>query len=112
MVVRNIGIEVKPPRAGCNDTLCPFHGKVSVRGRIFNGTVSTAKAPRTVSVERDYLHYHPKYNRYERRRSKLLAHNPPCIAAVAGDKVTIAECRPMSKEVNFVIVERMGGSTE
>ena len=112
MVVRNIGLEVKSPKAGCSDLLCPFHGKLSIRGRIFNGTVSSSKAPRTVSIERDYLHYHQKYNRYERRRGKILAHNPPCIAAVNGDKVTIAECRPVSKEVNFVIVEKVGGSKE
>jgi small subunit ribosomal protein S17 len=41
----------------------------------------------------------------------MLAHNPPCIAAVTGDKVTIAECRPLSKEVNFVVVEKVGGSS-
>jgi len=28
---------------------------------------------------------------------------------VAGDKVTIAECRPVSKEVSFVVVEKTGG---
>jgi len=108
MVVRNIGLDVKPPKAGCNDLLCPFHGKVAVRGRIFEGTVASSRTPKTVSVERDYLHYHTKYNRYERRRSRMLAHNPPCIAAATGDKVTIAECRPLSKEVNFVVVEKLG----
>ena len=40
----------------------------------------------------------------------MLAHNPPCIGAVGGDRVTIAECRPISKEVNFVVVEREGGA--
>ena len=111
MVVRNIGLDAKPPKAGCNDLLCPYHGKVSVRGRIFEGIVASSKTPRTVSIERDYLHYYPKYSRYERRRGKILAHNPPCIAAVEGDKVTIAECRPLSKEVNFVVVEKTGGAS-
>jgi small subunit ribosomal protein S17 len=106
MVVRNIGLDVKPPKAGCNDTFCPFHGSISVRGRVFEGTVATSKSPKTVSVERAYLHYYPKYSRYERRRSKTLAHNPPCIAAATGDWVTIAECRPLSKEVSFVVIDR------
>jgi small subunit ribosomal protein S17 len=108
MVVRNIGLDVKPPKTGCNDPICPFHGNISLRGRVFEGTVSTSKSPKTVSVERAYLHYYPKYSRYERRRSKTLAHNPPCIAAASGDRVTIAECRPLSKEVTFVVIDRKG----
>ena len=77
---------------------------------MFEGTVEASRSPKTVSIERAYLHYHLKYNRYERRTSRTLAHNPPCIAATAGDKVTIAECRPVSKEVNFVVVEKTGGA--
>src|SRR5438128_1078840 len=78
------------------------------RERVYEGTVSTSKSQKTVSVERAYLHYYPKYSRYERRRSKTLAHNPPCIAATTGDRVTIAECRPLSKEVSFVVIDRKG----
>src|SRR6058998_1076313 len=109
MVVRDIGLNVKPPKTSCNDPVCPFHGSLGVRGRVFEGTVEASRSPKTVSVERAYLHFHTKYNRYERRRSRTLAHNPPCIAAAAGDKVTIAECRPLSKEVAFVVVEKTGG---
>ena len=108
MVVRNIGLDVKPPKSGCNDPVCPFHGALGVRGRVFEGTVAASRSPKTVSVERAFLHYDTKYNRYERRRSRTLAHNPPCIAAAEGDKVTIAECRPLSKEVAFVVVEKTG----
>ena len=104
--MKNIGLEVKAPQASCNDVLCPFHGKLPVRGRVFHGIVSGSRSPRTVAVERAYLHYHPKYNRYERRTSRTLAHNPSCISAVDGDKITIAECRPISKEVCFVVVEK------
>jgi small subunit ribosomal protein S17 len=75
---------------------------------VFEGTVAGSRSPKTVSVERAYLHYYTKYSRYERRRSKTLAHNPPCISAAEGDKVTIAECRPLSKEVTFVVVEKSG----
>src|SRR5206468_2971246 len=75
MVVRNTGLDVKPPKTGCNDPLCPFHGHLSVRGRVFQGTVAGSRSPKTVSVERAYLHYYTKYSRYERRRGKTLAHN-------------------------------------
>ena len=65
------------------------------------------KMHKTVIVERNYLHFIPKYERYERRRSRISAHSPPCIDAKRGDKVKIAECRPLSKTKHFVIIERV-----
>jgi small subunit ribosomal protein S17 len=103
--IRNIGIEAKPPEKVCSDKKCPWHGSVSIRGKILEGIVVSAKAPKTAIVERDYLHYIPKYERYERRRSRIAAHNPDCIAAKEGDKVKIAECRKLSKTKAWVIVE-------
>ena len=38
--------------------------------------------------------------------SRITAHNPPCLDAQRGDKVKIAECRPLSKTKNFVVVEK------
>jgi len=40
--------------------------------------------------------------------SRITAHNPPCIAARRGEKVKIAECRPLSKTKSFVVVEKEG----
>lgn len=106
--MRDIGLDVKPPRKSCDDELCPFHGTLPVRGKVLDGLVVSSKMARTVTVERDYLHYIKKYLRYEKRRSRIMAHNPPCIEARDGDKVRIAECRPVSKEVAFVVVEVAG----
>jgi len=46
-----------------------------------------------------------KYERFEKRRSKIHAHSPPCLEAKAGDHVRIAECRPLSKTKSYVVVE-------
>ncbi len=62
----------------------------------------------TRTVVRSYLHYIKKYIRYEKRRVKKLAHNPPCIETKVGDIVKIAECKPISKNVSFVIIEKIG----
>jgi small subunit ribosomal protein S17 len=51
------------------------------------------------------MHYVRKYKRYEKRSSKIHAHNSPCIQAKVGDMVKIAECRPLSKSTTFVVVE-------
>lgn len=100
-------LTLKKPKKTCSDRNCPFHGELSVRGRVLEGTVVSAKMDKTVVVRRDYIHYVPKFMRYERRRSRIPSHNPPCINVKEGDHVRIAECRPISKTVSFVVVEKL-----
>lgn len=104
--MRDIGINVRAPEKECGDKNCPFHGKLSVRGQIFRGRVVKAYEKSAV-IERELIRYVPKYERYLKKRSKMHAHNPPCIDAKPGDVVTIAECRPISKTKSFVIVEKV-----
>lgn len=106
-MVRNIGINVKPPENTCDDEYCPFHGHLSIRGQIHEGVVVSTKMYRTVVVRKDYSYYVKTYDRYERRQSKFHAHLPPCIDVKDGDKVRIAECRPLSKTVSFVVIENL-----
>jgi len=105
----DIGIGAKAPKKSCDDRNCPFHGELSVRRKFLDGKVVSAKMMKTVTVERDYLHYLAKYTRYEKRRSRILAHSPPCLEVHEGDRVKVAECRPISKEVSFVVVEKLAG---
>ena len=72
------------------------------------GIVISAKMDKTVVVRRDYLEHVTKFKRYERRHSHIPAHNPPCINIKEGNRVKIAECRPLSKTVSFVVVEKVG----
>ncbi len=102
---RDIGLEIDPPSDVCDDPYCPFHGTLPVRGAVIDGVVRTAKMRSTVVVERERRVYVRKYERYKRVTHKYSAHSPPCLAAKEGDKVTIAECRPLSKTVNFVVVK-------
>lgn len=100
-------LSLRKPKGTCSDPECPFHGSLSVRGRVLNGLVISAKMDKTAIIRRDHLQYMPKFKRYERRHSHIPAHNPPCINAKEGDRVSIAECRPISKTVSFVIVEKL-----
>nr|AJS12229.1 30S ribosomal protein S17P [uncultured archaeon] len=104
---RNIGVEAKPPGKTCDNDKCPWHGKLGIRGRLFKGRVATAKALNTAIVEWNYYHFSPKYERYERRHSRVAAFNPACIAAAEGEIVVIAECRPLSKSKRFVVIEKI-----
>ncbi len=102
-----VTLSLKKPRKTCNDSDCPFHGSLSVRGRVIDGTAVSVKMDKTVVVRRDYLNYVQKLKRYERRRSHILAHTPPCIDVKEDDRVKVAECRPISKSVSFVVVEKL-----
>jgi len=103
-----VGMGIEPPKEKCADPRCPFHGELSVRGRYFEGIVSSDKMPGTVTVRLETMRQIQKYERYERRGSKFHAHNPPCISAKTGDKVKIMECRRLSKTKTFVVVQKMG----
>ncbi|RLF35725.1 MAG: 30S ribosomal protein S17 [Thermoplasmata archaeon] len=104
---RDIGLDVPIPEEECDDKNCPFHGTLPVRGQILEGEVVSDKMEKTVVVKREYLHYLPKYERYEKRTSKYLVHAPPCLKVKVGDKVKIAECRPLSKAVSFVVIQKL-----
>lgn len=105
---RDIGLDVRTPREACDDQHCPFHGHLSVRGQVIEATVVSTAMQRTAVVERTLLHFVPKYERFEKRRRRYLAHNPPCLNIRTGRRVRIAETRPLAKNVSFCIVEDLG----
>ena len=108
MEVKNIGIQVGKPKGECDDGNCPFHGKLRCRGRIFTCTVLSTNMQKTATVGWERRHFLKKYERYEKRKSVVKAHNPTCVDAHEGNIVKIMECRPLSKTKNFVIVEVLG----
>jgi len=105
--IKNIGINVKPPSESCDDLNCPFHGTLPVRGQIITGEVISTKMQGSLSVKKEFMHYVKKYERYEKRTSTYLAHCPPCMKIKTGDNVRIAECRPLSKSISFVAIEKL-----
>lgn len=57
---------------------------------------------RTIIIRREYLHFVPKYSRYEKRHKNLAAHCSPAFRVEVGDIVTVGQCRPLSKTVRCV----------
>ncbi len=103
---RHIGIAPTPKRT-CDDDHCPFHGTLSVRGRIMETDVITDRMDKTITVQRTHMELNRKYKRYGRSSTRMHAHNPPCIDAKVGDRVRIGECRPIAKTVSFVVIEKV-----
>jgi small subunit ribosomal protein S17 len=105
MMKKRVIFGIEPPETICNDKTCPFHGQISVRGRIDEGTVLKVKMNRTAVVVKERLVWIRKYQRYERRRSKYHVHIPDCIKVKENDRVIIGEIRPISKTVSSVILK-------
>jgi small subunit ribosomal protein S17 len=72
--------------------------------RAITGRVVSDKMDKTVSVSVERLIKHPVYGKYIRRTTKVLAHDESN-ECKAGDRVTISECRPMSKKKAWQVVE-------
>ena len=75
------------------------------------GRVVSNKMDKSVSVAIERLIKHPMYGKYMRRTSKVMAHdaNNECNE---GDRVAISECRPISKNKSWQVVniiERAAG---
>lgn len=104
---KDIGLDVKAPKELCNDVHCPFHGKLSLRGRSFTGKIIKQDLNRTATVEWPRANYLYKFERFEKRRSRVKVHNPSCINAKVGDMVKIAEARPISKTKKFAVIEKV-----
>ncbi|KYC44910.1 MAG: 30S ribosomal protein S17P [Candidatus Methanofastidiosum methylothiophilum] len=100
-----LGIDVKEPKKSCNNEKCPFHGTLPVRGKLMEGKIVSDKMNKTVVVKKEFMAKLDKYERFEKRSTKVSAHIPDCINAKTGDNVKIMECRPLSKTKKFVVVE-------
>jgi small subunit ribosomal protein S17 len=98
----------------CKDRLCPIHGdrKLKMRGRTFEGTV-VKKLPGRVTIVFERMIRLPKYERYEKRKTKIHARLPDCMKddVDVGDLIQIAETRPISKMISCVVsnvVKKLG----
>src|SRR5258706_16112300 len=60
------------------------------------GVVASDKGDKTIKVVVNYQTRHPKYGKFLKRRTILHAHDEKN-EAKEGDKVELAECRPLSK---------------
>ncbi len=70
------------------------------------GKVISDKMEKTVVVSVDSYKKHPKYKKYISVSKKYKVHDEKNEYKV-GDKVMIEECRPISKDKHFSVVEKL-----
>jgi len=101
----------KETNVECNDKNCPFHAGFRTHGRVLVGKVIKLSSAKTLQIEIPRLIYVPKYERYEKKRTRLHVHFPPCIKVEVGDTVKVMETRPISKTKNFVVIKNESTSS-
>jgi small subunit ribosomal protein S17 len=72
--------------------------------RVLVGTVVSAAMDKTITVLIERKVKHPLYKKYIKRSSKIHAHDENN-EGVAGDLVSIGQCRPLSKTKSWVLLK-------
>ena len=70
----------------------------------FVGIVKSDKMMKTIVVAVETLKLHPLYKKYVKRVKKVKAHDEKNDAKI-GDRVRVIECRPLSREKRWKLVE-------
>jgi small subunit ribosomal protein S17 len=75
-----------------------------VKLRTITGKVVSNKMDKTITVLVERVVKHPVYGKYIKRSTKMMAHDEQNVCR-EGDVVSIASCRPISKNKTFKLVE-------
>ncbi|MDO8565217.1 MAG: 30S ribosomal protein S17 [bacterium] len=76
------------------------------KAKVLTGTVVSDKMKDTIVVSVESYEKHPKYGKYIKRSKKFKAHDAGNTAKI-GDKVAIAETKPISKDKHFKLVDKL-----
>lgn len=74
-------------------------------GRTFTGRVISEIFHKTTTIEFDRRIYNSKYERFQKRRTRIKVHIPENFKVKKGDILKIIETRPISKTKNFLAME-------
>lgn len=77
-----------------------------VHKKTLRGVVVSDKMQKTVVVEVNRFVKHPKYGKYMKQSKKYKAHDEENTFKI-GDKVSIEETRPISKDKTFKVVGKI-----
>lgn len=102
----------KPAAPAATKASAPALPVITDRSPRLIGTVESDRRDKTRTVVIGYSARHPKYGKYVRRRTVLHVHDE-ANESRTGDRVEIAECRPISKTKSWMlvrVVERGAGA--
>ena len=79
---------------------------VGTRGRVFEGFVKK-KINDRVAIEYERTVLVKKYERFYKKKSKIHARIPKGMQIEEGDYVKVMECRPLSKIIHHIVIEKV-----
>lgn len=77
----------------------------TTKSKVLSGVVVSDKMKDTAVVKVDQYLKHPRYGKYVRKSKKYKAHDVGNTVHV-GDKVQIIECKPISKDKHFRVINK------
>ncbi|HZJ88389.1 MAG TPA: 30S ribosomal protein S17 [Sphaerochaeta sp.] len=77
---------------------------METKKKVFTGQVVSDKMEKTIVVSVNSRRLHPLYKKYVNYTKKVKAHDEKNEAAI-GDTVRVMECRPISKDKTWRLVE-------
>ena len=77
--------------------------------RVLTGTVVSDKGDKTVTVRVDRRVKHPLYGKIIQRSKKYHAHDADNAYRI-GEQVRIEECKPISKQKSWTVIEKIGAA--
>ena len=87
--------------------------RIRTHGKIFQGRV-IKKFPKRVVIEFERMVYIRKYERYTKTKTKIHARLPESMENQIniGDLIRVQECRPLSKIIHFIVIEKIKDAEE
>ena len=97
----------------CKDRNCHIHGSLKARGRVFEGRI-VKKLHKRITIEFERMIYVRKYERYAKSKIRIHARLPNCMEEFihVGDLIKVMECRPLSKIIHFVVIDKIKDKEE
>jgi small subunit ribosomal protein S17 len=96
-----------------NLAVAKSEANIVTRGKIFEGIV-TKKFQKRVVIEFERMVYIKKYERYAKFKTKIHARLPEKMEKEInlGDLIKVRECRPLSKIIHFVVIQKLKSAKE
>lgn len=90
-----------------------INSNISARGRIFEGIV-IKKFHKRIVIEFERMVKIKKYERYAKSKTKIHARLPENMEneIKTGDYIKVQECRPLSKLIHFIVIEKIKDSSK
>jgi small subunit ribosomal protein S17 len=79
--------------------------KITKKQKVLQGVVVSDKMKDTIVVRVERYVKHPKYEKFIKRQKKFKAHDVGNTKRI-GEKVSIAETKPISKDKHFIVINK------